>query len=149
MTEYPLRIAPSKQSTGKSHFNAAMLINRNIGFMKYWTLDSIPNFLLASPVLGISILGLYRYTCSRTNISPIVMPLVIQHGIMTFLLIFQSHTQIALRVVSTDPVFWWLLTEIAFRDGEGLTRIGRGWIWWTVIWGAISIALWAGHYPPA
>jgi phosphatidylinositol glycan class V len=127
----------------------AMLTNRNIGFIKYWTLDSIPNFLLASPVLGISILGLYRYTCSRTNLSPIIMPLVIQHGIMTFLLIFQSHTQIALRVVSTDPVFWWLLTEIAFKDGGGLTRIGRGWIWWTVIWGAISIVLWAGHYPPA
>ena len=127
----------------------AMLTNRNIGFIKYWTLDSIPNFLLACPVLGISILGLYRYTCSRTNLSPIVMSLVIQHGMMTFLLVFQSHTQIALRVVSTDPVFWWLLTEIAFRDGGGLTRIGKGWIWWTVIWGAISIVLWAGHYPPA
>jgi phosphatidylinositol glycan class V len=126
-----------------------MLINRNIGFMKYWTLDSIPNFLLASPVLGISLLGLYRYTRSRTNLSPIVMPLVVQHGIMTFLLIFQSHTQIALRVVSTDPGFWWLLADIAFENGGGLTRIGRGWIWWTVIWGALSTVLWAGHYPPA
>jgi len=117
--------------------------------MKYWTLGSIPNFLLASPVLAISLLGLYRYTRSRTTLPAVVTPLVVLHGVMTFLLIFQSHTQIALRVVSTDPVFWWLLIDIAFKDVGGLTRIGRAWIWWTVIWGAISIVLWAGHYPPA
>jgi len=140
---------PFRQSTGKPHFNAAKLINRNIGFMNYWTPDSIPNFLLASPVLAISLLGLYCYTRSRSDLPVVVTPLIVLHGVMTFLLIFQSHTQIALRVISTDPVFWWLLTEIAFKDGEALTKIGSGWIWWTVIWGAISIVLWAGHYPPA
>ena len=122
---------------------------RNIGFLKYWTLDSVPNFLLASPVLAVSLLGLFRYSTSFTKMPPAVMPLVIQHGVMTFLLIFQSHTQIALRVVSTDPVFWWLLADIAFMKGGGLTRSGKMWIWWTVIWGAVSIVLWAGHYPPA
>jgi len=72
---------------------------------------------------------------------------------MTFLLIFSSHTQIALRVISTDPVFWWVLADLAFdwttRDHRRMTRIGKLWVWWSVIWGAVSIVLWAGHYPPA
>jgi phosphatidylinositol glycan class V len=126
------------------------LTTRNIGFLKYWTLDSIPNFVLASPVLAVSLVGLYRYCQSRTSLPGVALPLVIQHAVMTFLLIFQSHTQIALRVLSTDPVFWWLLTDLAFKpDGRGLTKAGRAWIWWTVIWGSVSIVLWAGHYPPA
>jgi phosphatidylinositol glycan class V len=93
--------------------------------------------------------------------------LVIHHAVMTFLLIFQSHTQIALRVCSTDPVFWWMLTDIAYKkdgvwldhvdaeqwiyrpDHRGLTKAGERWIWWSVVWGAISIVLWAGFYPPA
>lgn len=32
---------------------------------------------------------------------------------------------------------------------KGLTQIGKIWVWWTVIFGAISIVLWSGHYPPA
>lgn len=69
-------------------------------------------------------------------------------------------------MVSTDPVFWWLLADLALEkrkgkakgdgdgDGDGgtslnMTRLGKGWMYWTVIWGAVSIVLWAGHYPPA
>ncbi|OCF31134.1 hypothetical protein I317_07883 [Kwoniella heveanensis CBS 569] len=29
------------------------------------------------------------------------------------------------------------------------TRIGRWWITWALVWGAISTVLWVGHYPPA
>ena len=91
---------------------------------------------------------------------------------MTALLIFGSHTQIALRVISTDPVFWWLLADLAFEkrkenesgDGDGggdksrgrgrgrgmaMTRLGQVWLYWTVVWGSVSIVLWVGHYPPA
>lgn len=31
----------------------------------------------------------------------------------------------------------------------GMTLLGRLWVWWVVIYGSISIVLWAGHYPPA
>jgi phosphatidylinositol glycan class V len=73
---------------------------------------------------------------------------------MTFLLIFSSHTQIALRVISGDPVVWWNVAAMAFDWGNSLesrkmTKAGKAWVWWTVIWGAVSLVLWAGHYPPA
>ena len=130
--------------------------HRNVGFLNYWTPAQIPNLLIASPVLFVSILGLYRYFTSQSSVSRSLAPLVIHHALMTFLLVFGSHTQIALRVVSTDPVCWWLLSDLAFtrKEEQGkaewkMTQIGRGWIYWTVIWGGISIILWVGHYPPA
>jgi Gpi18-like mannosyltransferase len=127
-----------------------VLTGRNIGFLNYWTPAQIPNLLIASPVLAISVIGIYRYFSSSTSLPNIVVPLVVHHAVMTALLVFGSHTQIALRVISTDPVFWWLLADISFpRGSRGISTIGKIWVWWSVIWGAISIVLWAGHYPPA
>lgn len=30
-----------------------------------------------------------------------------------------------------------------------MTLAGKLWTGWVVTWGAVSLALWAGHYPPA
>lgn len=35
------------------------------------------------------------------------------------------------------------------RRERGMTKVGKWWIWFTVVYGAISIVLWAGFYPPA
>lgn len=32
---------------------------------------------------------------------------------------------------------------------EHMTRQGRVWCWYTILWGSVSLVLWAGHYPPA
>lgn len=123
---------------------------RNIGFLSYWTPAQIPNILMASPVLAVSVYGTCRFFTSKTTLSRLLTPMILHHACMTILLIFGSHTQIALRVVSTDPVFWWLLADMSFEKGKkGMSRMGRAWLWWAVIWGAVSIVLWAGHYPPA
>lgn len=127
-----------------------VLKGRNIGFLNYWTMDQVPNLLIALPVLAVSITGVYRYLSSDSSLPKCITPLVLHHAAMTALLVFGSHTQIALRVVSTDPVFWWLLSDIAFPRGErGMSTMGKIWMWWSVTWGAVSIVLWAGHYPPA
>lgn len=125
-------------------------MSRNIGFLNYWTPAQIPNIAIASPVLAVSLFGTFRFFTSRTALSRRLAPMMLHHASMTFLLLFGSHTQIALRVISTDPVFWWILADISFEKGRsGMNRVGRAWLWWAVIWGAISIVLWAGHYPPA
>ncbi|KAK4685357.1 pre-rRNA-processing protein TSR4, partial [Tremellales sp. Uapishka_1] len=118
----------------------------NVGFLKYWTPAQIPNLLIASPVLFVSLYGSHTVIWSRTNSTETIFHL--HHLFLTMLLILSSHTQIALRVVSGDPVFWWNVRSMAFGD-KGMTRMGRAWVSWTVVWGAISIVLWAGHYPPA
>ena len=119
--------------------------------------------LIAAPVFAVSLTGTYRYLRglldpSETSKTPcdslVMLPFYLHHIAMTFLLIFSSHTQIALRVISGDPAVWWNLTTMSFdwTDAQGLrkmTRAGKAWVWWTVVWGAVSLVLWSGHYPPA
>lgn len=108
----------------------------------------------------------YVSTATRQTNLHILLPFYIHSLALTLLLLFSAHTQIALRVCVTDPVIWWSLAGLAFRwkgssrsfgaastDTEGkeddMTRMGKVWVWWTIIYGAMSIVLWAGHYPPA
>ncbi|WVQ97334.1 hypothetical protein IAU59_004445 [Kwoniella sp. CBS 9459] len=214
----------------------------NIGLFNYWTPAQLPNILLASPIFLISFLGSRNLLTNLLSISPLhpsslsssfssssistasgqspsagvhpaLLVLYVHHWLMMALLLFASHTQIALRVCITDPVNWWNIASLAmdrvsdprlkskpnarstlppvpgseakrnisakpdFDPGQSspagtsegvsqghiadaeakveeyarweVTRIGRWWIGWAVIWGAISTALWAGHYPPA
>lgn len=152
-----IQLRPSGILVRSSHLPSTIVVDtklilRNIGFLKYWTLAQIPNLVIAAPVLFISLIGLYRLASRQSSLPRGVIPFALHHAGMTFLMITSSHTQIALRVISTDPTFWWLLGDLAVERGLGrstLTRIGRIWIWWSVLWGAVSIVLWAGHYPPA
>ncbi|KAK8865872.1 hypothetical protein IAR55_001020 [Kwoniella newhampshirensis] len=138
----------------------------NIGLFNYWTLSQMPNILLASPVLLVSIYGTLNYLRKRvssgrhTNPShPALEGLYICHLVTTCLLLFSSHTQIALRVCLGDPVVWWNVVSLAFDwdkspDGKqmgrrGMTKVGKWWVGWCLVWGAVSMVLWVGHYPPA
>jgi phosphatidylinositol glycan class V len=103
-------------------------------------------------------------------------PFYIVHLALTLLLTFSAHSQIALRLSVTDPVIWWTVASLAVRRDTGgariardaggkaavavkgdrptqgmlvLTGFGKVWVSWVVVYGAISIPLWAGHYPPA
>lgn len=108
-----------------------------------------------------------------------LLPFHLQHLLLTALLVFGSHTQIALRTAITDPVVWWNVASVAFRwepmyrqaseagasadnqvkkpetkeelldAGKRMTTAGRIWVGWAVVWGAISLVLWSAHLPPA
>lgn len=169
------------------------LTNRNVGLLNYWSPAQIPNLLIAAPILSISFYGAYRFFASAIISSPApttshspttstakphspaaspaskwaLFPFYITHLVLTLLLTFSAHSQIALRLCVTDPVVWWTAAQLAFTgrgiapttgsrgravDDEKTARIttfGRVWVWWSVVYGAISIPLWAGHYPPA
>ena len=123
------------------------LTYRNVGFLSYWTPAQIPNILLALPILATASHGSYTYFTHPSD--PRLTPLYLHHVGMTVLLLLSSHTQIVLRVCSGDAVLWWSVARLVFEDDGRVTRVGRWWIGWVVVWGAVSIVLWAGHYPPA
>lgn len=129
--------------------------NRNIGLFRYWRPEQLPNFVLAAPVLSISLLGLRRQLTtglptSHANSRHLVAAILVYQTLMNWLLIFASHTQIALRLAPTDPVLWWTLaTSLATKTSRELAWFEKMWCWWVCIWGAASMVLWAGHYPPA
>ncbi|KAF8972947.1 glycosyltransferase family 76 protein [Flammula alnicola] len=133
----------------------------DVGFMRYWTLSQIPNFLIAAPTLMV-IFAFSFYHLKRTTAlklsnekdrSPLelafenasITPHAIHATIFTSILLFASHTQIVLRLAASMPlVYWaaaWLLTQHP--------ALGRLWVTWSVLWGVISTILWATFLPPA
>jgi phosphatidylinositol glycan class V len=149
---------------------------RNVGFLKYWTVAQIPNIIIALPVLFSSIIGTYTYfrdLMPRNALSPAkselrntpippyrpvsdprLLPIHLHSLCQTLLLIFSAHTQIALRTAITNPVIYWNLANMSFDWGSSssqrkMGRWGKVWVGWSVVWGAVGIVLWSGHYPPA
>lgn len=129
--------------------------SRNIGLFRYWRVEQLPNFVLAAPILCISLLGLRRQLAtglptSHPGNGDMIAAIMVYQAVMNALLIFASHTQIALRLAPTDPVLWWTLaTSLATKTSRSFTWYEKMWCWWVCVWGVASIVLWAGHYPPA
>lgn len=147
---------------------------RNVGFLRYWTLQQLPNFLLAAPVLLMSTSAsvsyyyqtwpdcLYRslpFACGlaqdrrreKTNKaqSPFdriqLLPFIHLHTILALLLLFASHVQIALRQAATNPViFWYAAHLVQAKDIKA-----KWWVGYCLVWGAVSVILWTLFYPPA
>jgi phosphatidylinositol glycan class V len=91
--------------------------------------------------------------------NPEAAPFFLIHTITTLILVFASHTQIALRVSMGNPVLFWIVGALVsnsnssrkYRRGGGsrTAKWARRGIVWSCTWGAVSLVLWAGFYPPA
>jgi len=142
----------------------------NVGLLKYWRVYQIPNFLLPSPPLVLlvcsavtTIRASFPYLANR--ITSIVsgkgttkmgdaddpgdiemLPHALHALIMASILIFVSHTQIALRALPTLPFMHWSVAGL-FTHKPGPAK--AWWMYWCVIWWAMSCVLWGAFLPPA
>lgn len=159
-----------------THINSCF--RRDVGPFRYWTLQQLPNFLLAAPVLALSFAASYTYYSSQPHLIlsktlPFIftapptstttpprrmfldlslLPFIHLHTATTLLLLISSHVQIILRLCIVNPVIWWYATDLVLSTGleaEKRRRWGTRWIWYSVIWGTISIVCWALFLPPA
>ena len=143
--------------------------SRDVGFLRYWTLQQLPLFILSAPVLIISFAASFHFysldpirwlkmtipllqgkPTSRIQIkgflaNPALLPYLHLHTLMTCILLFNSHVQICLRLVALDPVVFWYAATLL----ETNSRYGFWWIRYCLIWSPVSVLLWAGFYPPA
>lgn len=113
---------------------------------------------------------------NRAFFSPTLLPFIHLHTALTLILLVASHVQIILRVSATNPVIFWYASDLISsvdpsapgapgehiknrKDEEDVEsnrermlvrqRWGKRWIKYCLIWGGISLILWAGYYPPA
>eukprot|EP00397_Hematodinium_sp_SG-2012_P043484 GEMP01048347.1.p1 GENE.GEMP01048347.1~~GEMP01048347.1.p1 ORF type:complete len:385 (+),score=83.35 GEMP01048347.1:105-1259(+) len=89
------------------------------GFMAYWELKQIPNFLLASPVLLVSWRGAFlwakeqiRHRSLRITLAGKLTPYVLHVGALASLAFFCFNVQISTRLlVSGSPALIWMLAS--------------------------------------
>ncbi|TRM69692.1 glycosyltransferase family 76 protein [Schizophyllum amplum] len=131
----------------------------NVGFLRYWMLQQLPNFVIAAPPL-LAILSFASWHLRRTLpaqilpspppghqpfLSPALTPHALHATFMALILLFASHTQIALRLVAAMPFTYWAAAWLMVQS----PKIGWAWVTWSVGWGALSVLLWVAFLPPA
>lgn len=106
----------------------------NVGFLKYWSVNNIFNFVIASPMLIL----LYKSISSTRDLK--LKVITILHLILC---VFFIHVQIVLRISSFIPITYWYLSDLIMK--------GRGsqWILYLVIWIPLQATLFSSFLPPA
>ena len=132
----------------------------NVGFLRYWTINQLPNFILAAPTLLLIFAYCFHHLRkmllelgfsnkpslpSQSFRSPSIDPHAIHATILCFILLVASHTQIVLRQAGSIPLTYW---AAAWLVSEHHT-LGRLWVTWSVLWCLMSIVLWSTFLPPA
>ncbi|KAL7904399.1 GPI mannosyltransferase 2 [Trichoderma velutinum] len=131
----------------------------NGGFLKYWTPNNIPLFILASPVLtlliksGVQVIRSWGQSLSRST--PVVaeshhtfvLTLAAIQTLVAVLAITNFHVQIITRLASGYPVwYWWVANSL----GNGETRkMGSVVVVFMVMYAGIQGGLFASFMPPA
>ncbi|PFH51993.1 glycosyltransferase family 76 protein [Amanita thiersii Skay4041] len=131
----------------------------NSGFLRYWTLSQLPNFLISAPlfilILSFSIQYFLTHTLSTfpSFIDPIdqlfqnlsLLPHATYSIVVATILLTSAHVQIILRLASSIPLTYWASVMFMSKSAQV-----RHWILaWSVVWSIISIILWTAFLPPA
>lgn len=133
---------------------------RNVGFLRYWTLNQLPLFLLASPMLvilvksGLDIVQQPRQIAlvsmqgsNESDFSTFVRALAGSQVLVAVLAITTYHVQIITRISSGYPVwYWWVANCLLDKRRQGY---GVSIVMFMAMYGGIQGGLFASFLPPA
>lgn len=136
--------------------------SRNVGFLRYWTLNQVPLFLLATPMLAILLrsgVELVRHPQQVASIpgsgknsnelgcSLFVRALAGSQAVVAVLAMTTYHVQIITRISSGYPVwYWWVAGCLMDKRRQ---RLGRAMVMFMMLYGGIQGGLFATFLPPA
>lgn len=88
----------------------------NVGFLNYWTLSNIPNFLIAVPQFLILIKSVQYFQLkirkNNQNGKHTIMPLIIITILFMLVILSVAHVQIINRVSTFIPLHLWYISEV-------------------------------------
>ena len=123
--------------------------------MRYWTASQLPNFLLASPHILISIFAFSQHLRNKhgyyTFLSNPLTPHVLALAGMSIILFTSMHVQIATRVLTAFPALYWYVAGKVLDDVQGVwverTRFWEGGVraivvcWSSFIFGVLTAGI--------
>ncbi|CAI4055167.1 GPI-anchor transamidase GPI18 SKDI_02G1130 [Saccharomyces kudriavzevii IFO 1802] len=126
-----------------------------VGFLKYWTLNNLPNFLLAVP--NIIILVYSSMYFSKIYPSYNLKPLVWITRVLVVTVCIFAHVQILNRIASFIPLHLWYLADRLVKTSDpkqmenpkGDDKIVKFYIYWLAFWIPLQTVLFAAFLPPA
>lgn len=112
------------------------------GFLSYWTLNNVPNFILVAPVL---LWNIYSVKSAWKLLPQYrkLLPLVVLNGMIIIGGVFFWNVQILNRITSFSPLIYW---QLAFDYNKPWFKYILGYI---LTWNLIQTALFAAFLPPA
>ena len=116
----------------------------NVGFLKYWTMNNIPNFILVAPVLSFNIYAI-NYMINYLPKYRKLLPIIIINSLTLIGGVFFWNIQILNRITSFSPLLYWTLADNQ-QDGKYWVRYV---IYYSILWSCIQAVLFAGFLPPA
>lgn len=154
--------------------NSALIrIDRNVGFLRYWTVSNTPLFLLAAPMLVLlcyaSLWALKMpwvavkerpttvldRTMSPEATDSLLIRLAVPQGLLAVMAFTSYHVQIINRISSGYPLwYWYLVCLVVDRVGESPSaaksdRLFAMVLQAMVIYGLIQAVLYGSFLPPA
>ncbi|AOA60425.1 Glycosyl phosphatidyl inositol biosynthesis mannosyltransferase [Komagataella phaffii CBS 7435] len=117
----------------------------NNGFLRYWTLNNIPNFLIGLPtvlVLLASVSHKYQHQ------GKLVTDLKLITIVFVFLNVTCWHVQIINRVSNFIPINCWMLAEMILDDSPQ-RKVALGVIVYYIAWNLTQTSLYSSFLPPA
>ncbi|CUM67804.1 uncharacterized protein PRCAT00005510001 [Priceomyces carsonii] len=138
--EWCNNMVPSLFSFAQTHY-------WNVGFLRYWSSNNIPNFLFALPTIIISLLS-FRYFF-QINPTRILLPYVMVNFSLIILGLLFWHVQILTRVSSFLPLCNWFIASLLISNNQKERSTGMWIIKYSVVWNLVQTALFAEFLPPA
>ncbi|KAM0426662.1 hypothetical protein ACHAPT_007978 [Fusarium lateritium] len=126
----------------------------DVGFLKYWTPNQIPLFLLAAPMLTLLIKSGTELMSSEPRLRAadsqgqvLVRTLAAMQTLLAVLAITNYHVQIISRLSSGYPAWYWWVASCLMDEKR--TSLGYGIVVFIAMYAAIQGGLFASFLPPA
>ncbi|EGX95696.1 DUF409 domain protein [Cordyceps militaris CM01] len=130
----------------------------NVGFLRYWTPNQIPLFILAAPVLTLLMVSGWQVLRAPASGGmpgkqvvadhrTLVRALAASQGIVALLALTSYHVQVISRLASGYAVwYWWIAACLMDKARLGT---GRAAVMFMVMYAGIQAVLFATFLPPA
>jgi phosphatidylinositol glycan class V len=135
--------------------------NRNVGFLRYWTPNQLPLFLLASPVLALLITSGIQVLREPSSTLKLLAPgtnepfrllmrsLAATQTLVALLAITNYHVQVINRLSSGYVVWYWWIAGCLLAEEDRRRTIGLAVVVFFVMYAGIQGSLFASFLPPA